>query len=262
MNKFITYKNIQVHYTDTGKGSAIVLLHGFLENSSMWNDIVHVLTRKNRVITIDLLGHGNTDCLGYIQTMNDYAQMVKHVLNHLKLRKYTLIGHSMGGYIALEFAHMFPDSIKGICLMNATFENDNEQRKLLRTRAIKMATTNYTNLVRMSFTNLFSEQSRETYKLEIKNALTEALKTTVRSYIASQEGMKIRKNYTEFFKNAPFKKTIILGRKDSLINVDKLISFSIKNNIPTYVLSEGHMSHIENKHELIEALTSFIRSVR
>jgi pimeloyl-ACP methyl ester carboxylesterase len=67
--KVLFYKNTAVHYIDIGKGAAVVLLHGFLENQSMWNHFIPELSQKNRVITIDLLGHGATGCLGYVHTM-------------------------------------------------------------------------------------------------------------------------------------------------------------------------------------------------
>ena len=108
----LLHKNTNVHFTSTGKGNAVVLIHGFLENSAMWNEIAKVLSKRNRVICIDLLGHGQTGNLGYINSMEDQANMVKAVLNHLRLRKYILIGHSMGGYVALAFAKLFPESLK------------------------------------------------------------------------------------------------------------------------------------------------------
>lgn len=258
MQSFVNYKNIRVHFSSEGKGSAVVLIHGFLENSTMWKDIVHILAKKNRVITIDLLGHGETDCLGYVHTMEEQAKMIKAVLNHLKLRKFTLIGHSMGGYIALAFADLFPKTIKGLCLMNSTYKNDDDELKSLRTRAIKMVEKNYKNIVRMSFTNLFSENSRTLFKSEIKEALSEALKMPIQGYIAAQEGMKIRENHTNLFKNATFKKNMILGKKDWIIDSEKALLFAKKHHINATILPEGHMSHIENKKELIEALVGFI----
>src|SRR5680860_1398856 len=109
----LLHKNTNVHFTSIGKGNAVVLLHGFLENSSMWQEVAQELSKRNRVICIDLLGHGKTENLGYIHSMEDQTQMVKAVLNHLRLRKQVLIGHSMGGYVVLAFAKLFPKSVKG-----------------------------------------------------------------------------------------------------------------------------------------------------
>ena len=112
------YKHIDVYYEDEGQGDAIVLLHGFLENSSMWANIKPHLISNHRIISIDLLGHGKTPCLGYIHTMKDMADMVLAVIEHLQLKTYKLIGHSMGGYVALTVAEKNPNAVLGLCLIN------------------------------------------------------------------------------------------------------------------------------------------------
>ena len=154
------FKGIDVHYEDNGKGSAVVLLHGFLENKTIWDGILPSLTKDKRVITIDLLGHGLTGCLGYIHTMEDMAEAVYGVLRTLRLRKVKLIGHSMGGYVALAFLELYPNMVKSICLMNSTAEGDSSERKLNRDRAIAAVKHNYKNFIRMSIANLFSESNR------------------------------------------------------------------------------------------------------
>ena len=113
----LQHKGINIFYSDVGKGSAVVLLHGFLENATMWKDIVPELSKKNRVITIDLLGHGKSDCLGYVHSMDLFAETVETILKHLRVRKCIIIGHSLGGYVALAFAETHPQKIKGLCFM-------------------------------------------------------------------------------------------------------------------------------------------------
>ena len=259
MEDFITYKNTQVHYSVTGKGSAIVLLHGFLEDVSMWKNIIPVLSKTHKIIAIDLLGHGKTDCIGYVHTMEDHAKMVHAVLQQLHVRRYFLIGHSMGGYIALAYAKLYPKTIKGLCLHNSTFHADDDELQQLRIRANKMAQTNFKQLVQMSFTNLFSEKSRIVFKKELQKALQIALKTPLQGYIASQEGMRIREDATQFFADAPFKKMMIIGKKDTVVKVDELLAFGKKHQIKTHLFSNGHMSHIENKEELLIALQLFVK---
>jgi pimeloyl-ACP methyl ester carboxylesterase len=125
----LQYKDVNIFYTEEGKGSAVVLLHGFLENSSMWLPFIPELLKNNRVICIDLLGHGNTECLGYVHTMELMADAVEAVLNHIKIRRCFLIGHSMGGYVALAFAEKNPNALKGLCLMNSTANEDTPEKK-------------------------------------------------------------------------------------------------------------------------------------
>tara|TARA_R110002049_G_scaffold138439_2_gene298512 strand:- start:1192 stop:1968 length:777 start_codon:yes stop_codon:yes gene_type:complete len=254
----LEYKNSHIHYTAEGSGKAIVLLHGFLETIEMWKDLIPELSKSHQVICIDLLGHGKTDCLGYVHTMEVMAEAVSAVLKHLNIEKANFVGHSMGGYVALALAEKHPDFFNGLCLMNSTFEADDEERKIIRSRACKMAKTNYDNLIRMSFTNLFANESKEKFKTEYNAALKIALQTPVQGYIAAQEGMILRPNRFEVFKNLKGKKLIIIGKKDGLIHRNHIINQILGTTINCVEFSEGHMSYIENKSELTYIIKRFV----
>lgn len=254
----LDYKNISINYTVSGKGSPVVLLHGFLETLDMWDTLTAQISDTHQVISIDLLGHGKTDCIGYVHTMDAMADAVFAVLKHHKIEHAYVIGHSMGGYVALAMAEKQPQLFKGLCLMNSTFEADDKQRKTLRTRANKMAQTNFESLVRMSFANLFAPESRDTYKEDYEDALELALKTPVQGYIAAQEGMKQRPNRFETFKNLKGKTLLITGKKDSLMDGEKLIHQIEGTTIDYVEFSEGHMSHIENKSDLSYKIKQFV----
>lgn len=255
----LLYKNTNIHFTSIGKGSAVVLLHGFLENSSMWQEVSQELSVRNRVICIDLLGHGKTGNLGYIHSMEDQAQMAKTVLNHLKLRKYIVVGHSMGGYVALAFAKLFPESVKGLCLMNSTALPDTEEKKLNRDRAIKALKKNHKTFVSTAIPMLFSEKNRKIFLKEIDQITQEALLLSPQGILATLEGMKIRKNQTSIYKTANFPIQIIIGKQDPALDYNSLIAQTKNTKVKVIEFPDGHMSHIENKKKLIESLTSFIR---
>lgn len=253
------FKETTVFYTDIGKGSSIVLLHGFLENSTMWNEVVGELSKKNRVICIDLLGHGKTGCVGYIHTMEEMADAVKAVLKELKIRRATFVGHSMGGYVALAFAEKYQKNVKGICLMNSTSQADSEERKKLRLRAIEMAKENYETMVKMSISNLFAENMRLQLSEEIEKIREEALKTPVRGYIAATEGMRLRKNKEAVLQTIE-KRLVIAGKNDPILNYTTVEEEAKRTNTPSIALPNGHMSHVEAKEELVKALTNFIKA--
>jgi pimeloyl-ACP methyl ester carboxylesterase len=257
----LEYKKANISYSDQGKGTVVVLVHGFLENSTMWDKITPELIKKNRIITVDLLGHGKSDCLGYSHSMELFAETIEAVLKHLRIRKCILVGHSLGGYVALAFAEKYPKKIKGLCLMNSTSVEDDEERKLIRIRANKMIQNNFTNIVRMSFANLFGEKSKTTFKNEMKSALNEALQTSTQSYIAAQEGMMVRTNRSNILTNSSFKKLIIIGEKDPVLNVENSIEEADKTNSELVVFPDGHMSHIENKELLISTLKDFVKKI-
>jgi len=256
----LDYKNSTINYTIEGKGEALVLLHGFLETLEMWNDFIPEFSKTHQVICIDLLGHGKTGCLGYVHTMEAMAEAVFAVLEHLNIETAYFVGHSMGGYVTLALAEKHPELFKGLCLMNSTFEADDEEKKQLRTRANAMAKTNFQNLVRMSFVNLFAPESKDTFKNDVEDALQIALQTPVQGYIAASEGMKLRPNRFEILKNLKTKRLIIIGNKDGLIDGNNLINQIEHTAIELVAFSEGHMSHIENKSELTYFLLHFIEN--
>ena len=260
MNQML-YKNSKVSYSDIGKGTAIVLLHGFLENQSMWQDFIPEFSKKHRVITIDLLGHGNTECLGYLHSMEDNADMVHEVLHELKIRKAVFVGHSMGGYVALAFAELYPDTIKGLVLLNSTSRADSEERKHKRGRAIKAVKKDYTTFVRLSIANLFSEANRDRLIVDIEKTRSEALKTPLQGIVASLEGMKIRKDREVLLHFGPYPKMLILGIKDPVLNYEDSLEQIENTKVQLVSFPDGHMSHIENHQELLTVLLNFFKKI-
>jgi len=256
------FKNTNIHYIVSGKGKAIVLLHGFLENLTMWNDVSNVLSTKYKVICIDLLGHGKSENHGYVHTMSDQAEMVKAVLNHLNLRKYILIGHSMGGYISLAFAKIYSKNVKGLCLMNSTALPDSTEKKLNRDRAITAVKQNHKTFVRIAIPMLFSEENRAIFPNEIKQITNEALQISKQGIIASLEGMKIREDLSSTYKSSSFPLHMIIGKQDPALEYSKLISQTKNTKVQVTEFPDGHMSHIENQTELIQALSLFIKDCK
>ncbi len=253
------HKNTNVHYTSSGKGSVVVLLHGFLESCSMWTEITNILSKKYRVICIDLLGHGRTENHGYVHTMKDQAYMVKSVLNHLRLRKYVIIGHSMGGYVGLAFSKLFPSYVKGLCLMNSTALPDSEEKKTNRDRAIKAVKQNHKTFVRISIPMLFSEENRNVFTKEINQITKEALQISPQGLTASLEGMKIREDLTSIYKSANFPIQLIIGKQDTALDYSTLIEQIKNTTVQVTEFPNGHMSHIENQHKLTQTLLLFIK---
>ncbi|RTY86691.1 alpha/beta hydrolase [Flavobacterium sp. RSP49] len=259
--KQILFKNTNISYSDTGKGTAIVLLHGFLENKGMWDFYIPEFAKKNRIITIDLLGHGETECLSYVQTMEDNADAVHAVLSELRIRKAIFVGHSMGGYVALAFAELYPDTIKGLVLLNSTARADSEERKTNRDRAIKAVKQSFVNFISLSIANLFSENNRERLLSVIESVKKEALKTPLQGIVASLEGMKIRQDREVLLHLAPFPKLLILGEKDPVLNYEETKEQIEGTAMKLVTFPDGHMSHIENQDELLNVLLAFFKSI-
>jgi len=258
MQDFISYKNTTIAFSSKGRGSVVVLLHGFLENSTMWKEIVPEISKRNRVICIDLLGHGQTECIGYIHSMDLMAEAVGAVLKHLRIRRVIFIGHSMGGYVALAFAEKYSEKVKGLCLMNSTTSTDDFTRIQLRNTAISVAQKQFKTLIRISIDNLFKEGNHEKFKVEILKIKEQALLTSLQGYIAAQEGMKTRPDRLSFLKEATFSKLYLIGKCDPILSCEFLLKEAEKTISQSVVFPDGHMSHVENKKELIGALKKFV----
>lgn len=259
--KTITYKNTKISFTDEGKGTAVVLLHGFLENKTMWQAFVPELSKKHRVITVDLLGHGETECLGYVHAMEDQADMLFALFMHLKVRKVVLVGHSMGGYVALAFAELYPDFMKGLFLLNSTSRADSDERKLNRDRAIVCVKQNYGAFVSMSIANLFSEDNHERLADEIEKVKEQALKTPLQGIVAALEGMKIRKDREVILHFAPYPMQLVLGQKDGVLHYEDSLEQIEGTKVELTTFPDGHMSHIENEAALMKVLLGFLKKV-
>lgn len=257
----LQYKGINIFYTDNGTGAPVVLLHGFLENSSMWDAFIPVLSKKNRIICIDLLGHGQTGCLGYIHSMELMAEIVKAVLDYLKISRSIIIGHSMGGYVALAFAENNPKDVIGLCLMNSTANADSSERKKNRDRAVTAVKQNHKTFVRIAVVNLFRPKNRRLFANQIKLIKEEALKMPVQGIVAALEGMKIRKDREQLFKNAAFKKLMILSKKDPVLDFKSLIKQTKNANIKVVEFPDGHMSHVENETLFLHTIVHFIEKI-
>lgn len=223
----------------------------------MWKDYVDFFSEKYRVITIDLLGHGESDSLGYVHTMEDNANAVQEVLNHLKIEKATVVGHSMGGYVGLAFAELFPKKIHKLVLLNSTSKEDSPERKLNRTRAIKAVKQNYVTFVSLAIGNLFSENNRIRLTDEIEKVKTQALQTPLQGIIASLEGMKVRKDREALLQQNLFPVLLILGKKDPVLDYEDSRTQIDDTTAELISFEDGHMSHIENKEELKTVLSQF-----
>jgi pimeloyl-ACP methyl ester carboxylesterase len=227
----------------------------------MWDLIKPQLVKNKRVICIDLLGHGKSGNLGYIHSMEKQAEMVKYVLDKLKLKRYIIVGHSMGGYVALAFAELYPKNVKALCLMNSTAMADDKEKIKNRNRGIEAVKMNSKIFIRLAIPNLFLEKNRSVFQSDIRNIIQEALQMSKQGIIAAIEGMKIRNDRTILLKTSDFPILMIISKQDPALNFKSLIDQTNNTKVYTVIFNDGHMSHIENTKELISTLKNFVLAV-
>lgn len=259
--KYIDFKKGKIAYTSNGKGRAVVLLHGFLGSADTWEETKIALAKQFRVICIDLPGHGQSDCFGYVHNMELMAQSVKAVMDKLRFKKYVLVGHSMGGYVAMAFAELFPDHLRGFCLFHSSSYADSEQKKQDRNKAIKAVKNNYNIYVRATIKNLFAAKNLKYFKKEILFTQQIARKTPKRGVVAALEGMKIRPNRDVVLHFVNYPVLFIIGKYDNILPMQSLLdqtAFLKKKNV-LLLENSGHMGFLEQPETCIKSLKRFIR---
>ncbi len=246
-------------FTDDGKGKAIVFLHGFLGAKEVWKPFAKELSKTQRVITVDLLGHGNTDCLSYVHTMEEMAEAVEAVVNHLKLRKYFLVGHSMGGYVSLAMAENNPDNIKGLVMFHSSAKADSKQKKIDRTRLAKIVKRNAEIFINEAIPNLFNIKYKP-YKRPVAQFKKIALNTSKQGIVAALEGMKNRLDREIILKFSPYPVFYIVGKEDNVLPYKELVDQAKMSEKGSYLLLDkvGHMGFVESQKETYKAVKKFV----
>jgi pimeloyl-ACP methyl ester carboxylesterase len=145
--------------------------------------------------------------------------------------------------------------------LNSTSRADSDERKINRDRAIIAVKQNYSTFVRMSIANLFSEDNRERLAEQIEHVKLEALKTPLQGIVAALEGMKIRKDREVILHFAPYPIQLILGKKDGVLIYEDNLEQIEGTNVKLHSFPDGHMSHIENKKQLMRVLLEFFKGI-
>ncbi len=258
----IKFKKKNINYTDNGKGKVIVLLHGFTESLAIWKHFTTELSVKYRVVTIDLPGHGKSESVEAVHSMELMAEVVYALLKKLRISRCLMVGHSMGGYITLSFAAAYPEMLKGFGLFHSHCYADSPQEQENRTRTISIVNQDKFSFIAQFIPGLFPLEVHKKYAKEIQKLVQRAAKMHKDGVIAALEGMKSRKDQSELLKSTPLPVLFILGLKDSRAPVSRLWEMiSMPAVSQTLLLREnGHMGYIEAPETTLGAIQAFAKT--
>jgi pimeloyl-ACP methyl ester carboxylesterase len=243
----ILFKGETLSYTDEGKGPVVVLLHGYLMNADAWMDFRKNLSSSYRVICPDLPGHGKSSCWGYIHTMDFMAEAVKGLLDDLRIRKCTMVGHSMGGYVTLAFAEKYIENLRGFGWLFSTPFADSEERKRDRIRAMSFLKKKKSFYIRETLKGLFQSQELKYIRGVYQEVLRDALQISPRGAIAALRGMMFRPDREVVIRFSPVPVFCMNGVNDSVIPHHLMRELMDKYPHVVFVLEEnlGHMGFLE-----------------
>ncbi|MFC2106848.1 alpha/beta fold hydrolase [Bacteroidota bacterium] len=259
MESFLTYKDKRIAYKIRGKGKAIVMLHGFMESMKIWDDMAKDLSKDYQIITLDLPGFGLSDSFDSIHTMEFMTDIVDRLLNFLEIKKCILVGHSMGGYIALSFAEKYAEKLNGLVIFHSQAKADTAEAKNNRERAIEVIASDKGRFILNFIPDLFAPDNVEKHRKKINSLIKHSEKFSKKGIIAAIEGMKNRDDKTHVLKNADVPILFILGKLDPRVPFqDVMKQVAMPKHSELLLLSDvGHMGFIEAESKCLRSIKSF-----
>jgi len=247
-----------LQYQAIGEGPVIVYLHGFLESSTMWEPL-NLAGIPATHILIDLPGHGNSPLVDTINepSIRFMADEVEKVLTHLNVQDYRIVGHSMGGYVALALLAHAVCKPSRVILLNSNYWSDSEAKQADRVRVARIAYTGKQLFINEAIPNLFVDPSA--FQEQITALKREAETMTADAIAYAALAMRSRTDYTELVVQMPTRIQIIHGALDRLVSVEELqVRLTALNGttLPEAVIipHAGHMAHWEATREVHMAL--------
>ena len=260
--KFIMAGSTPLHLCDSEQGEkCIVLLHGYLESMLVWEDFIPLIYKQARVVTLDLPGHGIAVVTGECHTMEYLADGVAEAMTTLGVERFTVVGHSMGGYVALALAERHAARLEGVVLLSSTPNPDTEEKRENRRREIALVKSGKKEmLARVAPAAGFAESNRKRLKDYIDDLAEQVHVTEDEGIVALLNGMIERKDQNQMLQTSTVRQLFILGRKDGYI-VPEVAEQLVANHPQAKVVwldESGHMGFIEEPERTAEALLNFV----
>lgn len=260
--KFIMAGGTPVHIGDSEAGErCVVLLHGYLESMLVWDDFVPLLCKQMRVVTLDLPGHGISVVAGSVHTMDYLADVVRGVLDTLGIERCTLVGHSMGGYVALAFCEKHPGRLDGLVLLSSTPNADPPEKREDRLREIALVEAGKKEmLARVAPQEGFAPENRRRMHGEIEDLVEQVFLTEDEGIVALLRGMMERKDQNEMLRRSPVPQLFLLGRHDAYIPLEKaeaMVAAQPQTRV-VWLENSGHMGFLEEPQATADAILNFV----
>lgn len=249
IEKFIMAGDTPMHIADTEKGDrCVVLLHGYLESMLVWDEFVPLLSDHVRVVTLDLPGHGISTIAGEVHTMEFLAETVAKTMESLGIDRYTVVGHSMGGYVALAMCENYRERLEGIVLLSSTTSADSQEKCDRRRREIELIKAGKKNMLARLVPHAgFAPENVKRLKDYIEDIAELILITEDEGVIAILGGMITRKDRGELLRDSGIPHLFIFGRHDYYIPnavADEMIAYDPNARV-LWLEHSGHMGFYE-----------------
>ena len=261
MEFFATAANLAVHIQDSKKGGkAVLLLHGYMETMYIWNDLYDALKRDYRVIAIDLPGHG-LSCSAPVNTIELMATVAKAVLDLCEVKKATVVGHSLGGYVALKCCELFPETFEKLVLLNSHPYPESEDFAPVREREINIINSGrLLALADISIPKMFHPNNLRRLDSKIREVVELCETHDPSGIIASIKGFTKRSDMSSWLESTSTPTLAVCGDSDGFMPSEmQLRMLEQFKNIQMVTLQEcGHNAFLECPDKCLELIREFV----
>lgn len=261
-NKYLLYENAKINYKTYGSGKPVVFIHGFGEDSSIWDAQVNVLKEKYLLIVPDLPGTGESVMLPNTNAeITDFAEVLKALLTAENITETIMIGHSMGGYITLAFAEKYPGRLSAFGLVHSGAYADDNEKIETRKKSIKFIEQNGSAaFLKTAIPGLFYNEQES--KEEIERLIAKGSHFNPQSLIQYYNAMISRPDRTGILRNFIKPILFIIGEHDKAIPFKHSLEQShIPAHAYIHILQEtAHMGMREETQKVNKILAQFLHS--
>jgi len=258
-----TVGSLTIAYEEQGEGEVLVLLHGFCGSSAYWENVAPLLADSFRVIMPDLRGHGASDAPLGAYTIEQMADDVALLLEELGVEKYAVLGHSMGGYIALSLAQRYNSRLSGFGLVHSTAYPDSDEAKEKRVKAI--ATINsegITSFIDGLVPGLFAPKSLDKLSAAVDRVKELGYKTPPQGAVGAAMAMREREDRRDVLSSAPIPVLLVAGGKDGIIPPERTFTTDKEHVTKAVIHEAGHMSMYEEPQRLADIIKEFVSGLQ
>ncbi len=249
-----------IFFKEEGEGHPLVLIHGFCENHKMWDSISRELSNEFRVLSPDLPGFGKSPLDQRNISLEEVAVALESWMDENSTKNPVIIGHSLGGYVALALLELMGSEIQGIGLFNSTSYADSIEKKSMRDRAYTFIEKNGVQKFVDSFVpQLFPEPKRKELSNDILLAIEQAHSSSLEGLLAYTLAMKNRPDRSELLSHFSGNKLLIAGELDTAVSLDDSRRQSSLFTHYSEIENMGHMGMIEEKEKTLDLIRAFAK---
>lgn len=246
-----TVNGIELAYERRGSGTPLLLVHGYPLDHTIWAPVAPLLEADFDLILPDLRGFGQSASSGTPYLLTDLAADLAALADALGLERVALTGHSMGGYVALAFARLYPERVLGLGLVASQAAADPPEKKVARYQAAARVEADGVGEVAGSMPALLTEA------VSLQTRLRELiLRQPPMSVAGALRAMAERPDSTPFLPGFGFPVVIVHGLADRIVPVERAFEMrvTVKDGHLTEIEGAGHMPIMEAPELTAEAL--------